>query len=78
MGGWAEQVPHAAEVTRPFLAHGRGKQHRPPGINARPDERPADRDERGETARVVGDARALEPGPAARHGHVQFRTEHGV
>src|SRR5258705_4647568 len=78
MGGWAEQMPHAAEVPRSFLTHGRGQQDRSPGVYPRSNERFADRDERGETARIIGDAWALQPGPAARHGHVQFRTEHGV
>src|SRR5882762_4959364 len=78
MGGWAEQMPHAAEVTRPFLAHGRGKQDRPPGLHARPDERLADRDESREAACIVGDARTLESWAPARHGNIQFRTEHGV
>jgi len=83
MGGWADGRMGRTDAARrgghpTFLAHGRGKQDRPPGLHARPDERLADRDESREAACIVGDARTLESWAPARHGNIQFRTEHGV
>src|SRR6266566_4752511 len=66
------------EIAATLLAYGRGKQDRSPRFHPRLDERRADRDERSQTARVVGDAGTLESRAVARHGHVQFRTENGV
>ncbi len=72
------QISDTTQVTGTLFPHGRGKQHRSPGVHPRLDERLADRDERGETARVVGDAWALESGPAAGDGNIEFGTEHGI
>ncbi len=78
MGGWAEQVPYAAQIARAFFTDRRGEQHRPPRFHARTDERLADRDERREATGIVGDPWALEPRAAPRDGNIQFRTENGV
>src|SRR5205809_775906 len=49
-------MPDSTEIAATLFPHGRGKQHRSPGFHPRPDERLADRDECGETARVVAAA----------------------
>src|SRR6266566_2559106 len=66
------------EIAATLLAYGRGKQDRSPRFHPRLDERRADRDERSQTARVVGDAGTLESRAVARHRHIQFGTEHGI
>jgi hypothetical protein len=60
-----EQVSHAEQITGAFFSHCRGEQDWSLGFHPRSNERFADRDERSQTARVVGDARPLEPRPAA-------------
>src|SRR5258706_8403236 len=67
-----------AEIAATLLAYGRGKQHRSPGFHARADECLADRDERRETACVVGDARALEPRPAPGDGNIELGSKHRI
>jgi len=58
-------VPHAEQITGAFFSHCRGEQDWSLGFHPRSNERFADRDERSQTARVVGDARPLEPRTAA-------------
>src|SRR2546425_2240842 len=71
-------MPDPTEIAGTLLAHGGGEQDRSPRFHPRLDERLADRDERSQTARVVGDAGALEPRAATRHGNIQFRTKYRV
>lgn len=75
MGGWAEQMADPTEITGSLLTHGRRKKDRSARFDARPDQRLADRDERSQTARVVGDARTLESRAAARHGNIELGSK---
>src|SRR6266480_6159162 len=70
-----DQISYPTQVTGTLLADGRGKQNRPLGVHTRACERLANRDERGEAARIVGDAGSLEPQSAARDRDIEFRTE---
>ena len=73
-----QQVSHAPQVARAFFSHRRGEQDRSLGFHPRPDECLADRDERSQAARVVGDAGSLEPRPVTGDGHIELGSEHGV
>ena len=73
-----DQISNPPQITGTLFAHRRGEQHWPPRLHARPHERLANRHERRQAAGVVGDPRALEPGPAPRDRHIELGTEDGV
>jgi len=77
-GAPVEQVPHAAQVPRTFFAHGGGEPHGPAERNSRRHQCARHADQGGQAARIVGDARALQPAAAPLHAHVHVRTEHRV
>src|SRR5438552_2919363 len=73
-----QQVLDAPQIPRSFFADGGGEQHRPSCGHARDDHGFSHGDERGQAARVVADARALEPLATPRDGDVDFGAEYGV
>src|SRR6266705_5629126 len=66
------------EIAATLLAHGGGEQDRSPRFNPRLDERLTNRDERSQTARVVGDAGTLESRAVARHGNIELGSENRI
>src|SRR5438045_2318348 len=73
-----EEVFHAPQIPRAFLADRGGEQHRPSRAYARDDHGFSHGDERGQAARVVTDARTLEPLAPPLDGDVHFGPEHRV
>ena len=73
-----QQVFHPPQVPRSFFPHRGREQNGPRRRDARRDHRLGHRDERREPARIVRDARALEPVTPALDRHVHVGPEHGV
>src|SRR5438552_7792341 len=73
-----KEVFHAPQIPRSFFADGGGEQHRPSRAYARDDHCFSHGDERGQAARVVADARTLEPLATPLDGDVHFGSEHGI
>src|SRR5437773_11950965 len=73
-----EEVFHASQIPRSLFTDGGGEQHRPSRAHARDDHRLRDGDERRQAARVVADARALEPLATSLDGDIYLRSEHRV
>ena len=73
-----EEVFHTPQIPRSLFTDRGGEQHRPSRAHARDDHRLGDGDERRQPARVVADARALEPLATTLDGDVHLGSEHRV